>query len=81
MTGHPSRPPGILLIVLATSVAGIVGLHLTIDRARTAQRMGQPTRRYWLAWAIPFAFWLAAVIYVNVPAHWLPDMLRSDWTG
>jgi hypothetical protein len=62
-------------------VADIVGLHLTIDRAEAAQRMGLPARRYWLAWGIPFAFWLCAVIYVSFPANWLPDMLRSAWTG
>ena len=59
------QAPGWLLIVLATSVAGIIGLALTINRASDARRMGLSTRRYWLAWAIPFTFWLPVVIYIN----------------
>jgi hypothetical protein len=57
------KAPGLLLIVLATAVSGPLGLHLTIDRAATARHRGLPTRRYWLAWAIPFAVWLSALIY------------------
>ncbi|MEU8609011.1 hypothetical protein AB0C29_13515 [Actinoplanes sp. NPDC048791] len=65
----PTRQaPGWLLIVLVTSVAGIIGLALTISRAAEARRMGLSTFRYWLAWAIPFGFWLPLVIYINFVA-------------
>lgn len=60
------KAPGWLLIVVATSVAGFLGLALTITRAADARRMGLSTRRYWLAWAIPFTFWLSLVIYLNL---------------
>ena len=59
------KAPGLLLIVLATLVSGPLGLHLTASRAAAARRLGLSTRRYWLAWAIPFAAWLPAIVYLN----------------
>jgi hypothetical protein len=59
------KAPGLLLIVLATLVSGPLGLHLTASRAAAARRMGLSTRRYWLAWAIPFATWLPAILYLH----------------
>lgn len=68
--GYPYAPakkaPGVVLIVLATLISGIIGLALVINRAGTARRMGLPTRRYWLAWVIPLTVWLPLVIYINV---------------
>jgi hypothetical protein len=63
------KAPGVVLIVLATMITGFLGLRLAVNRAATARRMGLPTRRYWLAWGIPFAFWLPFIVYINVFAH------------
>ncbi len=48
---------------------GLLGLHLTRQRAATAREMGLSTRRYWLAWAIPFAVWLPVIVYIHFFDH------------
>jgi hypothetical protein len=60
------RGPGLLMIVVATAVTGILGLALTINRAAEARNIGLSTRRYWVAWAVPFTFWASLVVYIKV---------------